>query len=96
MTDERATPTALSVPTVVGIMGTDGETRRIDDKGRVTLPQSIRESLALDAGEEVTVELANGQVVIRPQVSREAFVERMEGCVNTETRREDTEPTREN
>lgn len=74
-------------------MSTDGETRRIDDKGRVTLPQSIRESLQLESGEEVSVELDDGRVVIKPRVSRDVFVEQMAGCVNEETRKSDAEPT---
>lgn len=67
-------------------MATDGEHRRIDDKGRVTLPQSIREAVGLDAGEEVTVELDDGAIVIRPEVDRGSFVETMVGCIDDETR----------
>jgi len=37
-------------------MGT-GEHPRVDEKGRVTIPQAIRESLHIEAGEEVAVEL---------------------------------------
>jgi AbrB family looped-hinge helix DNA binding protein len=69
------------------------EHRRVDEKGRVTLPQSIRESLGIEAGEEVTVELDDGEVVIRPQVTREAFVEQMAGCIDGNTRAESVEPT---
>jgi len=69
------------------------EHRRVDEKGRVTLPQSIRESLGIEAGEEVTVELDDGRVVIRPQISREAFVEEMAGCIDADTRGESAEPT---
>ncbi len=73
-------------------MGTS-ERRRVDGKGRVTLPRSVRESLGIEAGEEVTVELDDGQVVIRPQVSREAFVEAMVGCIDEETRDSSANPT---
>lgn len=73
-------------------MGAD-ETRRVDAKGRVTIPRSIRDALDIESGEEVSVELENGRVVIRPQVSREAFVETMKGCIDAETRAEDAEPT---
>lgn len=74
-------------------MATDDETRRIDAKGRVTIPQPIRESLDLDPGEEVTVELVDGRIVVRPRVSREAFIDHMEGCLNAATRADDAEPT---
>lgn len=73
-------------------MGTQEETRRVDSKGRVTIPQSIRESLDLEPGEEVTVELVDGRVVVQPRVSRESFIETMAGCINDETRAEDAEP----
>lgn len=74
-------------------MGAEEETRRLDSKGRVTIPQSIRESLNLDPGEEVTVELDDGRVVVQPRVSRDQFIETMAGCVNTETRDRDAEPS---
>jgi len=73
-------------------MGAEEETRRLDSKGRVTIPQSIRESLDLDPGEEVTVELVDGRVVVQPRVSRHRFIETMAGCVNDETRSDDAEP----
>jgi len=67
------------------------ETRRIDDKGRVTLPKDVRRSLGLEPGQEVRLSVEGGSVVVRPKVSREEFVEEMVGCVNEETRREDAE-----
>jgi AbrB family looped-hinge helix DNA binding protein len=67
-------------------MAADG--RRVDEKGRVTIPQSIRESLGIEPGEEVTFALDDGTVVIRPRVSREEFVETMAGVVNDRTRKE--------
>lgn len=66
--------------------------RRVDEKGRVTIPQSIRESLDIEPGEEVTVSLEDGRVVIRPRVSREEFVETMAGVVNERSRAADAEP----
>lgn len=73
-----------------GPTGTDSDKRRIDSKGRVTIPEGIRRRLALEAGEHVEVDVEDGAVVIRPksQVSRSEFVEPMEGCITAETRRE--------
>ncbi|WP_135362854.1 AbrB/MazE/SpoVT family DNA-binding domain-containing protein [Halosimplex halophilum] len=71
-------------------MGTS-EDRRVDEKGRVTIPQSIREALQIDPGEEVAVELEGDRIVIRSRISRERLVERLEGCVNGETRAEDAD-----
>lgn len=74
-------------------MEANDELRRIDGKGRVTIPRSIRTSLNLEPGEEVGVALEDGRIVIRPRVSREAFVEAMEGCIDADTRAEGAEPT---
>lgn len=65
------------------------EERRVDEKGRVTIPQAIRESLHIDPGEEVEVELDDGQIVIRPRISREEFADELRGSINEETRAED-------
>lgn len=69
------------------------ENQRVDERGRVTLPQPIRESLDIEAGDEVTVELEDGQIVIQPRVSRAAFVAEMRGCVNASTRAGAADPT---
>ena len=73
-------------------MGTS-ENRRVDEKGRVTIPQAIRESLHIYPGEEVAIELEDDRIVIRPRISREKLVEPVEGCINEETRADDAEPT---
>lgn len=67
--------------------------RRVDDKGRVTIPREIRERLGLDPGEEVTVAISDGEVVIRPKVSRDAAIAALRGCVNDSTRRSDADPS---
>ncbi len=69
-------------------MSTDGE-RRIDEKGRVTLPKSVRKRLNLEPGEAVEVSVEDDRVVLRPRVSRKAFIETMEGCLTDETRAPD-------
>lgn len=65
---------------------------RVDAKGRITIPQEIREALDLEPGEEVNVDLEDDEVVIHPRVDRETFLSEMAGCVNAETRRRDVEP----
>lgn len=93
-TDDRSSHTGRTFnydPTLVGIMGAS-EKRRVDEKGRVTIPQAIRESLHIDPGEEVEVELADGRIVIRPRISREEFADELRGSITDETRAEDAEP----
>lgn len=71
-------------------MATDHD-RVIDDKGRVTIPKELRERLGLEPGERVRLDVEDGRLVVRLQVSREEFVETMEGCIDEETLREDAE-----
>lgn len=70
-------------------MGT-GNVRRIDEKGRLTLPKDVRERLGLEPGDSVEVTSTAGRVVLRPEgtVNRSSFVEAFEGWI-TEDRRSD-------
>ena len=70
-------------------MSIDGEDRRIDEKGRITIPQRIRERLNLAPGERVRIEVDDGTVVVRPRVSRSEFIESMQGCITTESKADD-------
>jgi len=55
----------------------------VDDRGRVTLPQELRDALGLRPGEEVHVERTPRGVLLRRATTREEFIERLEGCVDT-------------
>ena len=82
-------------------MATSDDERTVDEQGRVTIPEEMREELGIEPGEEVDVELQGETVVIRPQISREGhshgklsreeFIELMEGCITEDTVREDAE-----
>jgi AbrB family looped-hinge helix DNA binding protein len=69
------------------------EERAVDEKGRVTIPQRVRESLGIEPGSAVTIEVTDGEIVVRPRVSREVFVSSMAGVVNEESRRSDATAT---
>lgn len=73
-------------------MSIDGEDRRIDEKGRVTIPKDVRRSLDLESGETVRVTVEEGRVVIRPRVSRDERIETMKGAITAERKREDAPP----
>lgn len=67
------------------------EERRVDEKGRITIPQAIRQSLQIDPGEEVAVTLEDGRIVIQPRISRDELVRELGGCIRKETLAEDAE-----
>lgn len=72
-------------------MASSDDERTIDEKGRVTIPKAVRERLGLEPGANVRIGVEDGRMVVRPRVSREEFIETMEGCITEETRRDDAE-----
>jgi len=72
--------------------------RTVDEQGRVTIPEEMREALDISSGERVTVERRGDDVVIHAAESRDAptmstteFIETVEGCITEENRREDAD-----
>jgi AbrB family looped-hinge helix DNA binding protein len=54
---------------------------KVDSKGRVVLPKSLRERLGLDPGTEVEVVEEDGKAVVRPERSPEDVIETLERLV---------------
>ncbi|TKX74317.1 AbrB/MazE/SpoVT family DNA-binding domain-containing protein [Halorubrum sp. GN11_10-6_MGM] len=66
---------------------------KVDAKGRVVLPQAIRDRLDIAPGTEVEVREEDGEVVIRPEDDPDRIVERLERLVEeTASRPEATAP----
>lgn len=66
---------------------------KVDAKGRVVLPQAVRERLDITPGTEVEVREEDGEVVIRPEDDPERIVERLERLVEeASSRRGETAP----
>lgn len=59
---------------------TDDE-RTIDGKGQVAIPDEVREALKLESRANVRIGVEGDRIAIRPRVSREEFIEVMEGCI---------------
>lgn len=65
----------------------------VDSKGRIVLPQDVRERLGITPGEEVTVHEEDGKVVVEPEDDPEQIIERMEQLVaETSSERGETTP----
>ncbi len=45
-------------------------TIKLQQRGLLTLPKKLRESLSLKEGHILTVQQANGKIILEPQVSR--------------------------
>lgn len=55
---------------------------KVDSKGRIVLPQDVRERLGISPGMEVDVHEEDGKVVVEPEDDPEQIIERMERLVD--------------
>lgn len=63
-------------------MGIQMGRSRIDERGRVTLPQELRDELALAPGDDVTVEKSADGVVVRRIRSKKELWRKLRGVIN--------------
>lgn len=61
--------------------------RRIDEKGRITLPEELRNRRGFEPGKGVVVEREDGSIRIRPHVVRAEARSQLRGCINADTRK---------
>ncbi|WP_114579363.1 AbrB/MazE/SpoVT family DNA-binding domain-containing protein [Saliphagus sp. LR7] len=54
---------------------TVSETRRVGERGQVTLPKELREAFGLEGGDEVRIREEEGKIVIDKAVTRERLAE---------------------
>jgi AbrB family looped-hinge helix DNA binding protein len=57
---------------------------RVDEEGRITIPESIRESLHIESGETVRLSREDGRIVVEPEIAREAAVTTISGSDTTD------------
>ncbi|WP_049987360.1 AbrB/MazE/SpoVT family DNA-binding domain-containing protein [Halobellus rufus] len=55
---------------------------KVDSKGRIVLPQRVRERLGIEPGTEVEVHEEDGKAVVKPEDNPEAIIERMEALID--------------
>ncbi len=58
-----------------------GETE-IDERGRIVIPSELREELKLRPEQKLKVEARGHELVIRPLLDKQEFIEEMKGCVS--------------
>lgn len=46
----------------------------VDEEGRITIPESLCESLHIDSGETVKLRREDGRIIVVPEIAREASV----------------------
>lgn len=65
----------MPVPTICGNMV------KVDSKGRIVLPQRVRERLGIVPGAEVDIRAEDGRAVVEPERDPEGIIERMETLI---------------
>ena len=65
----------------------------VDSKGRIVIPQEIRDSQGLILGTEVTIRVEDGTAIVEHETDPELIIERMERLVEeTAANRGETTP----
>lgn len=54
----------------------------LDGRGRVTIPKQLRERLGLKPDQELLVESREREIVLKPALEPEKFIEELRGCVS--------------
>jgi AbrB family looped-hinge helix DNA binding protein len=66
---------------------------KVDSKGRIVLPQEVRERLGITPGTEVDIHEEDGKAVVEPEDNPDEILERMEQLVEeSSSKRGETTP----
>lgn len=66
---------------------------KVDSKGRIVLPQEVRDRLGITPGTEVEIREEDGKAVVKPEDDPERIIDRMEQLVKeTSSHGEETTP----
>lgn len=66
---------------------------KVDSKGRIVLPQEVRDRLGITPGTEVEIREEDGKAVVKPEDDPERIIDRMEQLVEeTSSRNGQTTP----
>ncbi|WP_353633787.1 AbrB/MazE/SpoVT family DNA-binding domain-containing protein [Halobacterium sp. NMX12-1] len=53
----------------------EGETRKVGERGQITLPKEFRDAFDIHGGDEVVVRESDGQLVIEKPITRDDLAE---------------------
>ena len=53
----------------------------IDERGRVTIPKEIRDSLGLRPEQTIAIEVRKQEIVLKRAVEPQEFITQLKGCV---------------
>ena len=54
----------------------------LDKRGRVVISKELREKLGLKPDQSILVEVRKNEIVLKPALNVEKFIEELEGCVH--------------
>ncbi|RJS87036.1 AbrB/MazE/SpoVT family DNA-binding domain-containing protein [Candidatus Bathyarchaeota archaeon] len=63
-------------------MGVEMGITRMDERGRIVIPKEYRERLGLRPEQEFLIEIRGDELILKPAVSVETFIEKLRGCVH--------------
>jgi AbrB family looped-hinge helix DNA binding protein len=73
--DDRVNKNDYEIPT------TSGNMVKVDSKGRIVLPQEIRERLGITPGSEVEIREEGGKAVVEPEDDPDQVIDRMDQLI---------------
>ena len=53
----------------------------LEKQGRVLIPKNVRDELDLRNGEEMSLEIENGRIILRPFKEPKVFSSQLKGCI---------------
>jgi len=64
----------------------------VDERGRITLPADLRESLSIAPGDEVLVERSGATIVVRHVMTKKELFSKLRGCITESNQAEKIDP----
>ncbi len=66
-------------------MGNKTGKAEVDDRGRLTLPSSVRKKLNIKPGDKLSISVTSGEIILRKKPPKEEIIKNLAGCITTPT-----------